>query len=52
VSITRITSTPLGLALDAGHGDVAQVLLEHGADRRICTEVNRIEVGRKFPSRP
>jgi hypothetical protein len=39
--IIVVESTPLGLALDAGHGDVARVLLEHGADRSIHTEVKR-----------
>jgi hypothetical protein len=41
VSTTVVKSTPLSLALDAGHGDVASVLLEHGADRNIHTEVKR-----------
>lgn len=41
VSTTIVKSTPLSLALDAGHGDVARVLLEHGADRNIHTEVKR-----------
>ena len=34
-----VESTPLNLALNAGHGDVARVLLEHGADGSIRTEV-------------
>ena len=41
VSITFIKFTPLGLALDGGRGDVARVLLEHGANRSICREVVR-----------
>ena len=41
VSTTVVKSTPLSLALEAGYGDVARVLLEHGADRNIHTEVKR-----------
>ena len=33
--------TPLGLALRAARGDVARVLLEHGADGSICTEIGQ-----------
>ena len=36
---TYTISTPLALAWKAGHDDVARVLLEHGADRSIRTEV-------------
>ena len=39
MSTTVVKSTPLSLALDTGYGDVAQVLLEHGTDRNIHTEV-------------
>ena len=41
MSTTVVKSTPLSLALDAGYGDVAQALLERGADRNIHTEVKR-----------
>jgi hypothetical protein len=36
-----VESTPLGLALNAGNGDVALVLLEHGANRDINPRVKR-----------
>ena len=39
VLISVVRFTPLGLALDAGHGDFARLLLEHGADRSVCSEV-------------
>jgi hypothetical protein len=39
VLITVTRSTPLILASDRQHGDVARVLFEHGADRSICTDI-------------
>jgi hypothetical protein len=41
VLVTVAKSTPSMLALNAGHGDVARVLLEHGADRSIGIEVEQ-----------
>jgi ankyrin repeat protein len=41
VLIFDVESTPLGRALEAGHGDVARLLLEHGADRNIHTEIKQ-----------
>ena len=48
--IITYRSTPLRLALYAGHSDVARVLLEHGADRSIDTEVSwgSIPTGRGY----
>ena len=37
-AIIVVKSTPLGLALDAGHDDVVGVLLEYGADRSISKD--------------
>jgi hypothetical protein len=41
ITTTTYISTPLNLALNLNryHGDVAEVLLEHGADSSISTEV-------------
>jgi Ankyrin repeats (3 copies)/Ankyrin repeat len=39
ITSTVTRSTPLMLALDRQHSNVARVLLEHGADRSIRTEV-------------
>ena len=38
---TVVRSTPLGLALDAGHDDLVGVLLEYGANRNISKEQRR-----------